>query len=208
MSCGLDFETKILAKRDAPQMLRRELSSPRWQGEPIVMSGVTDPYQPIERELRLTRGCIEVMAECRQPLSIITKNRLVLRDLDLLRELAAHHAVNVNLSITTLDAQLARRMEPRTSAPQQRLEAVRRLSEAGVPVSVMVAPIVPALTDREVPAILQAAAEAGGTVGGLRVAALAVPAQSVVPRLVRAGISPARGPCGIAAAPGARGRAL
>ena len=166
MSSGLDFETRILAKHDAPRMLRAELASPKWQGEPIVMSGVTDPYQPIEREQRVTRGCLEVFAECRQPVSIVTKNRLILRDIDLLQTLARHHAVGVSVSITTLDATLAQRMEPRASAPRDRLETVRRLTDAGVPTSVMVAPIVPGLTDREVPTILQQAAEAGARSAG------------------------------------------
>ncbi|MFW6059670.1 MAG: PA0069 family radical SAM protein [Phycisphaeraceae bacterium] len=166
MSSGLDFETKIFAKRQAPTMLRRELAHPKWRGEPIVMSGVTDPYQPIERKLRITRGCLEVLAECRQPVGIITKNRLVLRDLDLLTELARHGAVSVSFSITTLDASLAQRMEPRTSHPRDRLKTVRRLRDAGVPVGVMVAPIVPGLNDREIPAVLQAAAEAGAQGAG------------------------------------------
>jgi DNA repair photolyase len=161
MSCGLDFETKIVAKPEAPAMLERALAKASWQGEPIVMAGVTDPYQPIERKLRITRGCLEVMARCKQPVSFVTKNRLVTRDLDLLRELAAHRVVRVAVSITTLDAALAGEMEPRAASPQHRLETVRLLTEAGVPAMVMVAPIVPGLTDHETPAILEAAAEAG-----------------------------------------------
>lgn len=161
MSLGLDFETKVLAKMEAPALLERELARPGWQGEPIVMSGVTDPYQPIEKTLRLTRGCLQVMARCRQPVSFVTKNRLVQRDLDLLSELAKHNAVRVAISITTLDKALAGVMEPRAAAPAARLETVRQLREAGVPTTVLVAPIVPGLTDRETPAILEAAAEAG-----------------------------------------------
>lgn len=166
LSSGLDFETRLLAKYDAPRLLREALADPKWHGEPIVMSGVTDPYQPVERELRITRGCLAVLAECRQPVSLITKSRLVLRDLDLLGELAAHRAVSVGISITTLENRLAGQMEPRASSPSDRLAAVRRLSEAGVPVTVMVAPIVPGLTDREIPRILEAAAEAGARGAG------------------------------------------
>jgi DNA repair photolyase len=166
MSCGLDFETKIMAKFDAPELLRRELASPRWTGEPIMMSGVTDCYQPIEAKLRITRRCLEVMAECRQPVGIVTKNHLVVRDLDLLGELASFGAASVAVSITTLDRDLAMRMEPRASAPADRLKTVRELSSAGVPVAVMVAPVLPGLTDQEMPRILEAAAEAGAASAG------------------------------------------
>ncbi|MAE63587.1 MAG: radical SAM protein [Phycisphaeraceae bacterium] len=161
LSCGLDFETRIFAKTGAPALLRRELGRSGWRGEKIMMSGVTDCYQPIESRLRLTRGCLEVMAECRQPVGLVTKNRLVLRDLDVLTRLAAHRAVWVALSVTTLDRGLAARMEPRASCPSDRLEAVRRLADAGIPVSVMVAPVIPGLNDREIPDILAAAAAAG-----------------------------------------------
>jgi DNA repair photolyase len=160
-SAGLDFETRILVKEDAPALLREELSSPRWQGEPIAMSGVTDPYQPVERRLRLTRRCLEVLAEFRNPVSIITKNHLVARDAELLGELARYGAASVSLSITTLDAGLQRLMEPRASPPRRRLEAVEALAAAGVPVGVLVAPVIPGLTDHEIPAILEAAAVAG-----------------------------------------------
>ena len=165
-SCGLDFETKILVKHDAAKLLREELASPRWKAEPIMMAGVTDCYQPLEREKRVTRGCLEVMAEARQPVSIVTKNRLITRDLDLLRELAGYGAVHVAVSITSLDAGLASKLEPRASSPRERLRAVRELADAGVPVMVMVAPVIPAITDREMPAILEAAAEAGATSAG------------------------------------------
>jgi DNA repair photolyase len=161
MSCGLDFETQIFAKPEAPALLEKELARPSWHGEPIVMAGVTDPYQPIERKLGITRGCLQVLARCRQPVSFVTKNRLVQRDLDLLTELARHDAVRVAISLTTLNARLAGQMEPRAAAPSQRLATMQKLSEAGIPVRVMVAPIIPGLTDREVPAILQAAADAG-----------------------------------------------
>ncbi len=160
-SCGLDFETKIVVKRQASALLRRELASPRWRGEAIMVSGVTDAYQPVEADLRLTRACMEVFAEARQPISIVTKNGLVTRDIDLLKELAAHEAVHVGVSITTLDNRLAAAMEPRASSPRERLSAIESLSAAGIPTMVMVAPVIPGLTDREAPAILKAAAEAG-----------------------------------------------
>ena len=165
-SAGLDFESRIMVKEDAPSLLRRELASPRWQPETLVMSGVTDPYQPVERRLGITRGCLEVLAAARHPVAIITKSELVTRDLDLLVELARYQAARVFLSITTLDGELARRMEPRASHPRERLKAVARLAAAGVPVGVMVAPVVPAITDHEIPAILEAAAAAGARAAG------------------------------------------
>jgi DNA repair photolyase len=166
MNAGLDFETRILIKYDAPQRLRSELAADGWGAEPITLSGVTDCYQPAERKFRLTRGCLEVMLEARQPVGIITKNVLVTRDLDLLSPLAANHLVHVYLSITTLDAELARTMEPRTATPQAKLRAIRELSSAGVPVGVMTAPIIPGLNDCEIPAILEAAQEAGARSAG------------------------------------------
>ena len=165
-SSGLDFETKIVAKPDAPRLLRQELAAPAWKGEPIVMSGVTDAYQPLERRLQITRQCLEVMAACRQPVSLITKNRLILRDLDLLQELNRHRAVNVALSVTTLDPRLTAVMEPRTSSPRERLRVIRELSGAGIPVTALLAPIIPGLNDREIPRILEAAAEAGARAAG------------------------------------------
>lgn len=165
-SSGLDFETKILAKFDAPRLLREELSKPSWTGEPIVMSGVTDPYQPVEAQLQITRRCLETFAEFRQPVSIITKSRLILRDIDLLADLARHNAVRVAISVTSLDNRLAARLEPRAAAPNDRLWTIRRLASAGIPVAVMVAPIIPALNDREVPAILKAVADAGASSAG------------------------------------------
>jgi DNA repair photolyase len=160
-SAGLDFETKILVKEAAPDLLRAFLARASWQPEPIALSGVTDPYQPAEREFCLTRRCLEVAAEARQPIGLITKNALVVRDLDILRGMAGTNRVHVNLSITTLDPELARTMEPRTSTPAARLRAVRALAEAGVPVRVLVAPIIPGLNDSEIPAVLAAAKEAG-----------------------------------------------
>lgn len=160
-SAGLDFETRILVKRNAPQLLRRELMDPRWEPQVLAMSGVTDPYQPVERRLRITRGCLEVLAEFRNPVVIITKNHLVTRDADLLADLAADDGAIVNVSITSLDAKLQRVMEPRASIPTRRLAAVETLARAGIPVRVMIAPIIPGLTDHEAPAIVQAAADAG-----------------------------------------------
>lgn len=165
-SAGLDFETKILVKRRAPAMLREALAKPGWKPRVVAMSGVTDPYQPAERTLEITRACLEVLRDFRNPVAVITKNRLVTRDADLLGELAAHRAAGVYLSITSLDRSLQRVMEPRTSTPTGRLEAIRALAEAGVPVGVMVAPVIPGLTDHEVPAIVQAAADAGACAAG------------------------------------------
>jgi DNA repair photolyase len=162
-SAGLDFELNVLVKKDAPQLLREHLMRKTYQPVTIAMSGVTDCYQPVERHLRVTRGCLEVMLEFRNPTAIVTKNFLVTRDIDLLSELARWGCAHVMLSITSLDADLANRMEPRASTPQRRLEAVRRLTAAGVPTSVMIAPVVPGLTDHEIPAIVAAAAEAGAS---------------------------------------------
>ena len=165
-SCGLDFETRIVAKPEAPELLRRDLASPGWRGEPIAMSGITDPYQPTERTMRITRVCLEVMAACRQPVGIVTKSRLVTRDRDVLADLARHRAAAVAISLTTLDPELARRLEPRASSPRDRLRAITELTAAGIPVTVLVAPIIPGLTDHELPRLLQAAAGAGATRAG------------------------------------------
>src|SRR5436189_1164712 len=160
-SAGLDFESKIMVKTSAPELLCAELESPRWQPQTLVMSGVTDPYQPIERKLGITRGCLEVLAKFRNPVAIITKNRLVTRDVDLLGNLATRNAAAVNISVTSLDSNLQRVLEPRTSSPQARLDAIRQLRSAGIPTGVMVAPIIPGLTDHEVPRIVDACAKAG-----------------------------------------------
>src|SRR5438874_9639348 len=152
-SAGLDFESKIMVKMDAPELLRTELESPRWKPQVLVMSGVTDPYQPVEQKLRITRGCLEMLAKFRNPVAIITKNRLVTRDVDLLRKLARFNAAAVNISVTSLDSKLQRVLEPRTSSPTARLEVIRVLRAAGIPAGVMVAPIIPGLTDHEVPKI-------------------------------------------------------
>ncbi len=160
-SAGLDFETKIVVKENAPALLRKRLSHPKWKPQTLMMSGATDPYQPLERRLKLTRGVLEVLAEFRNPVAVITKNHLITRDVDVLAELAGHEAVACILSITSLRNELQRIMEPRTSIPQRRLEAIRALAQAGVPVGVNVAPVIPGLTDQEIPAILEAAADAG-----------------------------------------------
>ncbi|HEV2691626.1 MAG TPA: PA0069 family radical SAM protein [Verrucomicrobiae bacterium] len=171
-SAGLDFETKIMVKTRAPELLRAELSSPKWVPQTVVMSGVTDCYQPVERKLKLTRRCLEVLAEFRNPVAIITKNSLVARDIDLLSELAKFNAASVTVSVTTLDVKLRNVMEPRTSPPAARLETIRKLAAAGIPVSVNVAPIIPGLTDHEMPKILQAAAAAGATSAGFTIVRL------------------------------------
>lgn len=165
-SAGLDFETKIVAKFDAAKLLRKELMSQKWKPQVLAMSGVTDCYQPVERELELTRACLEVLNEFKNPVGIITKNRLVTRDAGLLSEMAAVDAAIVYVSVTTLDKDLARLMEPRASQPSARLDAIRELSTAGIPVGVLIGPVVPGLTDHEVPAILKAASEAGATQAG------------------------------------------
>jgi DNA repair photolyase len=166
LSAGLDFETKIFVKGDAPALLRRELGQPSWRGERLAMSGVTDPYQPIERRVELTRRCLEVLADCRQPVGLITKSALVTRDVDLLAELARYRAVNVSLTITTLDEPLRRALEPRAATADARLDAVARLAETGIPVGVMVSPVIPGLTDHEIPRILERAAQAGARFAG------------------------------------------
>ncbi len=160
-SAGLDFETKIMVKEDAPELLRHELSSRKWTPKVIAMSGVTDCYQPIERRLKLTRRCLEVLADFRNPVGIITKNRLVTRDIDVLSQLAAHEAIAVFVTVTTLDSELRAILEPRTPPPAGRLAAIQELAQAGIPVGVLVAPIIPGLTDHEIPAVVAAAAAAG-----------------------------------------------
>lgn len=161
LSAGLDFETKIFAKPDAAKLLEEKLKSKSWEPKVITLSGVTDCYQPIERSLKITRSCLEVLADFRNPVAIITKNHLVTRDIDYLGALARHQAAYVSLSITTLDNTLSRKMEPRASAPAMRLKAVEELSKAGIPVGIMIGPVLPGLTDHEIPAILERAADAG-----------------------------------------------
>ncbi len=166
LSAGIDFERKIMVKHRAAELFRQFLARPGWDAQLVAFSGVTDCYQPAERRYRLTRACLDVALACRQPVCIVTKNALVLRDLDLLQPMAAQRLVHVYLSLTTLDAALARSMEPRTSTPAARLRAMQGLAAAQIPVGVMVAPVIPGLNDREIPALLAAAAEAGAQAAG------------------------------------------
>ncbi len=161
LSAGLDFETKIFVKEQAPKLLREHLAKEAWVAEPIMLSGVTDCYQPAERQFRLTRRCLEVCLETRQPVSIVTKNALVTRDVDILGPMADKRLVRVAISVTSLDQSLTRMMEPRTSSPAARLRVISELTEAGIPCLVMVAPVIPGLNDSEIPAILEAAREHG-----------------------------------------------
>ena len=165
-SAGLDFETRILVKESAPELLRRELLSPKWEPQVIAISGVTDAYQPIERRLQLTRRCLEVLVEFQNPVVIITKNELVARDIDLLGKLARIEGVLVFVSVTSLDSELARELEPRASQPARRLAAIEVLARAGIPTGALIAPVIPGLTDNEIPAIVSAVARAGAVAAG------------------------------------------
>ncbi len=166
LSPGLDFETKIFVKKNMPMLLRKELASKKWKPQSIMLSGNTDSYQPIEKHLQISRNCLKVFRDFRNPVGIVTKNYLVTRDIDILSELAKFNAVGVFLSITTLNNRLASIMEPRTSKPHLRLRAIEELSKAGIPAGVMVAPTIPGLTDEEMPEILKQAANAGATRAG------------------------------------------
>ncbi|HET8985078.1 MAG TPA: PA0069 family radical SAM protein, partial [Trueperaceae bacterium] len=161
LSAGLDFERVIMVKRDAAELLEEKLRSRTWQPRPLMLSGVTDPYQPVERRLRVTRSVLEVLARYKNPVSLITKNALVTRDIDVLAQMASWNGVGVTLSITTLDEDLRSKLEPRTATIASRLKAMRELAAAGVPVGVNMAPIIPGLTDHEVNDLLAAAADAG-----------------------------------------------
>jgi DNA repair photolyase len=163
LSPGIDFETRLFAKPDAATLLRAELAKPNYRCAPIAMGTNTDPYQPIERDWRITRKCIEVLAECDHPLMITTKSDRVVRDIDLLGPMAAKRLLSVMVSVTTLDPKMARTLEPRAPSPRKRLAAIRALADAGVPVQVSVSPLIPAITDHETEAILAAASEAGAT---------------------------------------------
>ena len=165
-SAGLDFETRILVKERAPELLREELNSKSWKPQLIAVSGVTDAYQPIERRLQLTRRCLEVLVEFRNPVAIITKNELVTRDIDLLEKLARYDAAMVFVSVTTLDSELARELEPRASQPGRRIEAIEQLSKAGITTGALIAPVIPGLTDHEMPSIVQAVSAAGAKIAG------------------------------------------
>jgi DNA repair photolyase len=160
-SAGLDFESRLLVKEDAPELLRQTLLASSWQPDVIALSGNTDCYQPIERKLGITRRCLEVLAEFLNPVGVVTKSALVTRDADLLAQLARNEAAHVIVSITTLDRDLAGRLEPRAAAPERRVEAIQRLTDAGVPTGVLVAPVIPGLNDSEIPRILERAAAAG-----------------------------------------------
>lgn len=166
LNAGLDFETRIFVKERAPELFRDWLARPAYEPEVVTFSGITDCYQPIERRLQLTRRCLEVALEARQPIGIVTKNALVTRDVDLLSRLAELDCASVALSINSLDDSLARAMEPRTSRPSARLNAIRKLSDAGIPMTVMVAPVIPGLNDIEIPAILEAARDHGADRAG------------------------------------------
>jgi DNA repair photolyase len=166
LSAGLDFETKVFVKTDAAELLRAELASPRWGPTPLGLCGVTDAYQPIEATQGVTRGCLAVLAACHHPVTVITKNHLVTRDIDLLADLAAVGAARVYVSVTTLDPHLSAAMEPRASSPARRLAAVSALATARVPVGVLMAPVIPGLTDHEIPAVVRAAADAGAATVG------------------------------------------
>ncbi|MEQ8824778.1 MAG: PA0069 family radical SAM protein [Filomicrobium sp.] len=160
-SAGLDFESQLYAKPDAAELLRKELARPGYRPRTIALGTNTDPYQPIEREQKITRGVLEVLEETKHPLGIVTKSVLIVRDIDILARMAKQGLVKVALSVTTLDRKLARSMEPRASTAAKRLEALRALGEAGVPTAVMVAPIIPGLNDHEIERILEAAANVG-----------------------------------------------
>ncbi|MGD8779147.1 MAG: PA0069 family radical SAM protein [Ignavibacteria bacterium] len=166
LSPGLDFETKIFVKKEMSKLLRKELASKKWEPKPVMLCGNTDAYQPIEKELRISRKCLEVLRDFRNPVFIVTKNHLVTRDIDILSGLAEFNAASVSLSVTTLDNRLSSIMEPRTSKPHMRLDAIEKLAKAGIPTGVMVAPVIPGLTDQEMPEILKQAANAGATRAG------------------------------------------
>lgn len=166
LSAGLDFESKIFVKQKAPELLREKFMSPRWEPQVVMMSGVTDCYQPAERQFKLARQCLEVFNEFKNPVGIITKNALITRDIDILKEMAQSQIVSVTMSVTSLNPEVARVMEPRASVPEARLKAISKLAENGIPVSVNVAPVVPGLTDHEIPKILKAVADAGAHSAG------------------------------------------
>ncbi|HEX5612081.1 MAG TPA: PA0069 family radical SAM protein, partial [Burkholderiales bacterium] len=166
LSPGLDFETKLFAKTNAAELLKKELAKPGYRVKPLAFGTNTDCYQPIERKYRVMRQLVEVLAECDHPLTIVTKSALVERDLDLLGPMAKKNLVKVFVSIATLDRALARRLEPRAASPQRRVDTLRALASAGVPCGVMIGPVIPALTDKSIEAVLEAAAQAGATMAG------------------------------------------
>ncbi|MCP5464756.1 MAG: PA0069 family radical SAM protein [Deltaproteobacteria bacterium] len=160
-SSGLDFESRILVKKDAPALLRKALAAKSWKPKLVAMGANTDPYQPIEKQLQITRQSLEVFLEFQNPVGIVTKNNLVLRDTDLLKKLASKNLVSVFVSVTSLDSKFSRQLEPRASQPRQRLDTIEALKDAGVPVGVMIAPVIPALNEYEIPAILEQVANVG-----------------------------------------------
>ncbi len=184
-SAGLDFEQTIIAKKEAPQRLREHLMKKSWHPAGITLSGNTDCYQPLERKLGITRQLLEVFLEFRNPLSIITKNALILRDLDLLKELASMQLVHAVISVTTLDDDLRRKMEPRTATAKQRLRTIRTLTDAGVPCSVLLAPVIPALNSPEIPEILKQTADAGAITAGYTIVRLNPPVDEVFTEWIR-----------------------
>ncbi len=165
-SSGLDFETRIMVKKNAADLLRKQFSSQSWQPQVVCLSGNTDCYQPVERTLKITRACLEAFSDFRNPVSVITKNYLITRDIDILKDLAEHNLTVVMLSITTLDGSITKKLEPRTSAPHKRLEAIEQLAQNNIPVGVNVAPVIPGLNDDEIPAILRSAKDAGARFAG------------------------------------------
>jgi len=171
-SAGLDFESKIIVKENAPQLLEKFLMHPEWQPVPISVSGNTDCYQPLERKFEITRRILKVFAQFRHPLGMITKNGLITRDIDILSDLAKDNLVHVYISITTLNEDLRRRMEPRTASGRKRLQTVEALAKAGIPVGVMAAPIIPGLNHHEIPDLLKAAADAGAKSAGMTIVRL------------------------------------
>ncbi|NIP31535.1 MAG: PA0069 family radical SAM protein [Candidatus Dadabacteria bacterium] len=166
LSAGLDFETKIFVKINAPDLLSKELGSKKWIPKPIAISGATDCYQPAERKFEITRKCLKVFSQFKNPVGIVTKNYLVTRDMDILKELSEYDCINVVISITTLDSKLSNKMEPRASHPSYRLKAIEKLSEKGIPVMVLIAPVIPGLTDHEIPKIIEESVNAGAKQAG------------------------------------------
>lgn len=171
-SAGLDFESKIMVKKNAPKLLEKFILHPEWQPVPISVSGNTDCYQPLERKMEITRGLLKVFAQYRHPLGMITKNSLILRDLDLLTDLAKDNLVHVYISLTTMNEELRRQMEPRTASSTKRLKTIEALAQAGVPVGVMTAPIIPGLNHHEIPTLIKAAADHGAMAAGMTIVRL------------------------------------
>jgi len=186
LSPGLDFETKILFKPEAAKLLAAELASPKYRCDVVAMGTNTDPYQPVERDLKITRSILQVLSEFNNPVGIVTKNHLITRDIDILADMAKRNLAEVFLSVTTLDKTLARDMEPRASAPHRRIEAIRALSAAGIPTGVMTAPMIPGLNDHEMEAILEASTEAGATRAGFTVLRLPLEIKDLFDEWLRA----------------------